>query len=140
VQFQRYGHITVHDKGKRFNTNLLEAVELGFLLAYKESCGGYAREDYPNRDDVDFMRHTMAYKHGTGLSAGIRLEYKPVAQTRHAVHALLMRYARFWRRSSVSGDARSVFHQPADVARPLARRSPTFGRSASLARRPVRPR
>ncbi|HEY2697740.1 MAG TPA: succinate dehydrogenase flavoprotein subunit [Pseudonocardiaceae bacterium] len=91
---ERYAHISVHDKGKRFNTDLLEAVELGFLLelaeilvtgaiARKESRGGHAREDYPTRDDVNFMRHTMAYKNGDGLTADIRLDYKPVVQTRY---------------------------------------------------------
>jgi succinate dehydrogenase / fumarate reductase flavoprotein subunit len=91
---ERYQHITVTDKGKRFNTDLLEAVELGFLLelaevlvqgaiARKESRGGHAREDCPNRDDVNFMRHTMAYKMGEGLTADIRLDYKPVVQTRY---------------------------------------------------------
>ncbi len=91
---ERYAHISVHDKGKRFNTDLLEAVELGFLLelaevlvtgaiARKESRGGHAREDYPTRDDVNFMRHTMAYKMGDGLTADIRLDYKPVVQTRY---------------------------------------------------------
>jgi succinate dehydrogenase / fumarate reductase flavoprotein subunit len=91
---ERYAHITVHDKGKRYNTDLLEAVELGFLLelaevaiagalARKESRGGHAREDYPARDDVNFMRHTMAYKQGSGLSSDIRLDYKPVVQTRY---------------------------------------------------------
>src|SRR3978361_2065788 len=63
---ERYSRITVHDKGKRFNSDLLEAIELGFLLELaevtvvgalnrKESRGGHAREDYPNRDDVNFM-------------------------------------------------------------------------------------
>ncbi len=63
----------MHDKGKRYNTDLLEAVELGFLLdlaevmvvgalTRKESRGGHAREDYPTRDDTNWMRHTMAYK------------------------------------------------------------------------------
>jgi succinate dehydrogenase / fumarate reductase flavoprotein subunit len=91
---ERYAHISVHDKGKRFNTDLLEAVELGFLLelaevlvqgalARKESRGGHAREDYPSRDDVNFMRHTMAYKQGDELTADIRLDYKPVVQTRY---------------------------------------------------------
>ncbi|HEX3778075.1 MAG TPA: succinate dehydrogenase flavoprotein subunit [Pseudonocardiaceae bacterium] len=91
---ERYAHISVHDKGKRFNTDLLEAVELGFLLelaeilvtgaiARKESRGGHAREDYPTRDDLNFMRHTMAYKQGDGLTADIRLDYKPVVQTRY---------------------------------------------------------
>ncbi|GHG17791.1 MULTISPECIES: succinate dehydrogenase flavoprotein subunit [Amycolatopsis] len=91
---ERYQRITVADKGKRYNTDLLEAVELGFLLelaevlvvgalARKESRGGHAREDYPNRDDTNFMRHTMAYKQGTELSSDIRLDYKPVTFTRY---------------------------------------------------------
>ncbi len=91
---ERYQRITVSDKGKRYNTDLLEAVELGFLLelaevlvvgalARKESRGGHAREDYPNRDDTNFMRHTMAYKQGSGLSSDIRLDYKPVTFTRY---------------------------------------------------------
>jgi succinate dehydrogenase / fumarate reductase flavoprotein subunit len=91
---ERYGRIAVADKGKRYNTDLLEAAELGFLLelaevlvvgalARKESRGGHAREDYPHRDDTNFMRHTMAYKHGEGLSADIRLDYKPVTFTRY---------------------------------------------------------
>ncbi|MCX2950708.1 succinate dehydrogenase flavoprotein subunit [Lentzea sp. NEAU-D7] len=91
---ERYAHISVQDKGKRFNTDLLEAVELGFLLelaevlvhgalARKESRGGHAREDYPNRDDTNFMRHSMFYKQGDGLSADIRMDYKPVTFTRY---------------------------------------------------------
>jgi succinate dehydrogenase / fumarate reductase flavoprotein subunit len=90
----RYQRITVADKGKRYNTDLLEAVELGFLLelaevlivgaiARKESRGGHAREDYPTRDDTNFMRHTMAYKQGSGLASDIRLDYKPVTFTRY---------------------------------------------------------
>ena len=86
---------SVQDKGKRFNTDLLEAVELGFLLdlaevlvvsalARKESRGGHYREDYPNRDDVNFMRHTMAYREvGDDGTESIRLDYKPVVQTRY---------------------------------------------------------
>jgi succinate dehydrogenase / fumarate reductase, flavoprotein subunit len=91
---ERYANVAVQDKGKRFNTDLLEAVELGFLLelaeilvvgalARKESRGGHAREDYPSRDDTNFMRHTMAYKQGDSLSADIRLDYKPVTFTRY---------------------------------------------------------
>ncbi|WP_018682668.1 succinate dehydrogenase flavoprotein subunit [Actinokineospora enzanensis] len=90
----RYAHISVQDKGKRFNTDLLEAVELGFLLELaevlvigalerKESRGGHAREDYPNRDDTNYMRHSMFYKQGDGLKSDIRLDYKPVTFTRY---------------------------------------------------------
>src|SRR5947199_34374 len=91
---ERYSRITVHDKGKRYNSDLLEAIELGFLLELaevtvagalnrKESRGGHAREDYPNRDDTNYMRHTMAYKEGTDLLSDVRLDYKPVVQTRY---------------------------------------------------------
>ncbi|MEU6276635.1 succinate dehydrogenase flavoprotein subunit [Streptomyces populi] len=92
---ERYKNVSVQDKGKRFNTDLLEAIELGNLLdlaevmavsalARKESRGGHYREDYPNRDDVNFMRHTMAYREvGEDGTESIRLDYKPVVQTRY---------------------------------------------------------
>ncbi|NJP66596.1 succinate dehydrogenase flavoprotein subunit [Streptomyces spiramenti] len=92
---KRYKNISVQDKGKRFNTDLLEAIELGNLLdlaevlvvsalARKESRGGHYREDYPDRDDVNFMRHTMAYREvDTEGTDSIRLDYKPVVQTRY---------------------------------------------------------
>ncbi|GAA2920972.1 succinate dehydrogenase flavoprotein subunit [Streptomyces mexicanus] len=92
---ERYKNVAIQDKGKRFNTDLLEAIELGNLLdlaevmavsalARKESRGGHYREDYPNRDDVNFMRHTMAYREvGADGSETIRLDYKPVVQTRY---------------------------------------------------------
>ncbi|MFJ7047989.1 succinate dehydrogenase flavoprotein subunit [Streptomyces sp. JV178] len=92
---ERYRNVAIQDKGKRFNTDLLEAIELGNLLdlaevmavsalARKESRGGHYREDYPNRDDVNFMRHTMAYREvGDDGSETVRLDYKPVVQTRY---------------------------------------------------------
>jgi succinate dehydrogenase / fumarate reductase flavoprotein subunit len=100
---ERYANVVVQDKGKRFNTDLLEAVELGFLielaevitigaLARKESRGGHFREDYEARDDVNFMRHTMAYRapvtEGPAPSSAmfadeVRLDYKPVTVTRY---------------------------------------------------------
>jgi succinate dehydrogenase / fumarate reductase flavoprotein subunit len=94
----RYLNISVQDKGKRFNTDLLEAIELGFLLDLaevvvfsarnrKESRGGHMRDDYPDRDDATYMKHTMAYLSGDPLSADaadhIRLDWKPVTITRY---------------------------------------------------------
>ena len=92
---RRYANVSIQDKGKRYNTDLLEAVELGFLLDLaevlvvsalerKESRGGHAREDYQQRDDVNFMRHTMAYRQVNGDgSDSVRLDYKPVVVTRY---------------------------------------------------------
>jgi succinate dehydrogenase / fumarate reductase flavoprotein subunit len=92
---ERYTRITVQDKGKRFNLDLLEAVELGFLLDMakvmtaaalhrKESRGGHFREDYPERDDENFMTHSMAYKDPSATeTSGVRLETKPVIFTRY---------------------------------------------------------
>ncbi|WP_231134760.1 succinate dehydrogenase flavoprotein subunit [Motilibacter deserti] len=92
---ERYARVAVQDKGRRFNTDLLEAVELGFLLdlaevlvvsarARNESRGGHFREDYPTRDDVNFMRHTMAYREVDAEgNVEIELHYKPVVQTRY---------------------------------------------------------
>ena len=94
----RYRNIAVHDKGKRFNTDLLEAVELGFLLDLaevvvfsarnrEESRGGHMRDDFPNRDDANYMQHTMAYLSGDAHSSDaadhIRLDWKPVIITRY---------------------------------------------------------
>ena len=92
---RRYRNVAIMDKGTRYNTDLLEAVELGFLLdlaeatvvgalARKESRGGHAREDYPNRDDVNFMRHTMAYRTvNENGDVDVVLDYKPVTVTRY---------------------------------------------------------
>jgi succinate dehydrogenase / fumarate reductase flavoprotein subunit len=94
----RYRNIAVQDKGKRFNTDLLEAIELGFLLDLaevvvfsalnrKESRGGHQRDDYPDRDDETYMKHTMAYlsgdPHSSTAADHIRLDWKPVTITRY---------------------------------------------------------
>ncbi len=87
----RYDNIAISDKGKRYNSDLLEAVELGFLLDLaqvlvvsarnrKESRGGHAREDYLERDDKNYMKHTMAYRQVDG---SIALDWKPVVVTRY---------------------------------------------------------
>ena len=90
---ERYKDIGIHDHGKRFNTDLLEAIELGFLLDLaevvvysalnrQESRGGHMRDDYPNRDDEKYMQHTMAYLTGDPTSPDpedhIQLDWKPV--------------------------------------------------------------
>jgi succinate dehydrogenase / fumarate reductase flavoprotein subunit len=94
----RYRNVAVQDKGRRFNTDLLEAVELGFLLDLaevvvfsarnrEESRGGHMRDDFPNRDDEKYMQHTMAYLSGDPHSSladdHIRLDWKPVVITRY---------------------------------------------------------
>ena len=94
---ERYKNIGIQDRGKRFNLDLLEAVELGFLLEIaevvtvaaihrKESRGGHFREDFPDRDDANFMQHTMTYWDPESEAEGIpgmRLEWKPVVITRY---------------------------------------------------------
>ena len=92
---RRYRNIAIQDKGVRYNTDLMEAIELGFLLDLaelvvisalerKETRGGHAREDYPNRDDVNFMRHTMGYQRmSADGSTEVQLDYKPVTITRY---------------------------------------------------------
>ncbi len=87
---KRYEKIHVQDRGVRFNTDLLEAIELGFLLdlaevlAYtarerRESRGGHFREDFEDRNDEKFMVHSMAYKDGEN----IRVDWKPVTITNY---------------------------------------------------------
>jgi succinate dehydrogenase / fumarate reductase, flavoprotein subunit len=93
----RYQNIQVQDRGKRFNTDLLEAIELGFLFDLsevlvmtarerRESRGGHFREDYETRNDEDFMVHSMAYKlDKTPEKPGddIRVDWKPVTVTNY---------------------------------------------------------
>ena len=84
----RYGRVGVQDKGSVFNTGLLEVLELGCLLdiaeatvasalARKESRGAHSREDFPDRDDVQFFAHSFATR-SVDAGAQPRLDYKPV--------------------------------------------------------------
>jgi len=86
---ERYTRVRVRDTGRIFNTDLLEARELGYLIdgaeamassaiARTESRGAHSRDDYPERDDVNFLAHTLAYRGEAGPS----LRYKPVTITR----------------------------------------------------------
>ena len=93
----RYENISIQDQGKRFNTDLLEAVELGFLLDLaevtvitcrerRESRGAHLREDFPDRNDKKFMVHSMAYKtdkkdKATGVD--MKVDWKPVVVTNY---------------------------------------------------------
>ncbi|MEY4992938.1 MAG: hypothetical protein RIS82_60 [Actinomycetota bacterium] len=93
----RYENISVQDKGQRFNTDLLEAIELGFLLDLaevlaftsrerRESRGGHFREDYETRDDKKFMVHSMAYltdKPAKKPGDNIKIDWKPVTITNY---------------------------------------------------------
>jgi len=93
----RYENISVQDKGTRFNTDLLEAIELGFLLDLaevlaftarerRESRGGHFREDFETRNDDKFMVHSMAYltdKKAKKPADNIKLDWKPVTITNY---------------------------------------------------------
>jgi succinate dehydrogenase / fumarate reductase flavoprotein subunit len=86
---QQYEQIYLDDKGTTWNTELIEALELRSLMVVgeiiltsalnrKESRGAHCREDYTERDDTNFLKHTMAFY----SPAGIDLNYLPVAITR----------------------------------------------------------
>jgi succinate dehydrogenase / fumarate reductase flavoprotein subunit len=86
---EKYNGIRVDDQGMVFNTDLLEAWELGCLLdsaevttvsalERKESRGAHAREDYPDRLDKKWLKHTIAFLEPDG----VKLKYKPVNITR----------------------------------------------------------
>ena len=80
---QRAARTEIKDKSKVFNTARVEALELDNLIevarasmvsadARKESRGAHDRADYHQRDDADWLKHTLWFKEGD------RLEYKPV--------------------------------------------------------------
>jgi succinate dehydrogenase / fumarate reductase flavoprotein subunit len=82
-------NIQLHDRTKRFNTELLEAIELRHLLNLAdviarsalqrtESRGAHYREDFPERDDKNWLKHTFAFKEGDS----IEFRYRPVKITR----------------------------------------------------------
>jgi succinate dehydrogenase / fumarate reductase flavoprotein subunit len=87
---QRFPLLAVGDRSKSYNYALLEALELDYLIdlaaltvasaaARTESRGAHYRDDFPQRDDADWLKHTLAYL-GDG---GIRIGYKPVVLGRY---------------------------------------------------------
>jgi len=85
----RYQNITVQDRGSTYNTDLLEALELGCMLdiaetiihgamARQESRGAHYREDFQDRDDTNWLAHSLIYRTDAGLS----LKKKSVSITR----------------------------------------------------------
>ncbi len=86
---ESYKHLALQDRGMLYNTELVEALELGAMLdisetiaagalARQESRGAHFREDFPKRDDTHWMQHTLAYR----TDHGLELRYKPVVITR----------------------------------------------------------
>ncbi len=87
---ERFKEITIDDKGLKFNNNLIEAWELSNLidiaevtavsaLARTESRGAHSRDDYSERDDKNWLKHTLAWME----NGGVRLGYKPVQITKY---------------------------------------------------------
>ena len=85
---ERYAQVPVQDKGKVFNTALVFALELGFMLdcaevicasglARKESRGAHFRTDMPDRDDVNYLKHTRARMSDDGPD----IDFTPVTIT-----------------------------------------------------------
>jgi succinate dehydrogenase / fumarate reductase, flavoprotein subunit len=86
---ERYTRAQIQDKGKQFNTDLLEGLELGCLLDLaqatvasalnrKESRGAHSREDYPKRDDAHWLKHTLVSQ----KNGGVAFDYKSVSITK----------------------------------------------------------
>ena len=86
---ERFKDIIIEDRGTTFNTEVMNALELDFMLDVaetvansalkrKESRGSHTRTDFPKRDDENFLRHTLAYR----TPEGPRIEYLPVTITR----------------------------------------------------------
>ena len=87
---ERYKHVSMTDTGKIFNTELLNAWELGNMLDVAEvvtvcalnrteSRGGHSREDFPKRDDTNWLKHTLIRR----KNGKLEIDYKPVTITKY---------------------------------------------------------
>ena len=87
---ERYQRVRIQDRSRVFNTDLVEAIELGFLLdvaevtvagalARQESRGAHYREDFPKRDDVNWLKHSLIHRDPSGA---LTMKFKPVVITR----------------------------------------------------------
>jgi succinate dehydrogenase / fumarate reductase flavoprotein subunit len=86
---ERAGRISITDRSRQFNTELLEAIELGHLITLgeviarsalerRESRGAHSREDFPTRDDENWLKHTFAFRR----DGGTEFRFRPVSITR----------------------------------------------------------
>jgi fumarate reductase flavoprotein subunit len=86
---ERFKHIIIEDRGSTFNTEVMNALELDFMLDVaeavansallrRESRGFHTRTDFPKRDDEHFLKHTLAYR----TPDGPKIDYLPVTITR----------------------------------------------------------
>ncbi|HVH63653.1 MAG TPA: succinate dehydrogenase/fumarate reductase flavoprotein subunit, partial [Candidatus Dormibacteraeota bacterium] len=92
---ERFEQIKIDDSSRTFNTEIIAALELDFMLeisssivfsalAREESRGAHARRDFPERDDKKFLKHTLAYRTNT---LAPRLEYRDVTITNYQPQA-----------------------------------------------------
>jgi len=88
----RLSNVSVENKGKIFNTNLIFALELEFMvdnaeaiihgaITRKESRGAHFRTDMPDRDDKNWLKHTLVY-HDVRHESNVRIETSPVTITK----------------------------------------------------------
>ena len=86
---ERFANLLIEDRSLTFNTELTSALELDFMLdlalavaesglARTESRGSHQRTDYPERDDANFLKHSLAFK----TLDGVRIDYKDVVITK----------------------------------------------------------
>ena len=130
---ERFSNIAIEDKGDVFNTQLIAALELDFMLDVaeavahsalnrKESRGSHTRTDFPKRDDQNFLKHTLAHR----TPQGPRIEYLPVttwaeALPRQVAWLIEATRDRDWREVLPRGAEYLKFDYDADARLPVRR-------------------